>query len=276
MEHAVEQGDIWRACQTKDEPIRDWVRLAVARARATGSMAIFWLNEERAHDASLIAKVNQYLPEHDTSGLEIQILPPIEATRLSCERAKAGLDTISVTGNVLRDYLTDLFPIRNSAPAKMLSIVPLLKGGGLFEDRRLGAKHVQQFVGEGHLRWDSLGEFLALAVSLEDLAEKEKTGNARVKVLARHSTRRPARFSTTLSRHRRRSTNSTTGAATSTWRCTGLRPWPLGNVFGTPRPVRRPGHRTDGERADDRRRTTPPGDAKPTSVATTTRVRKKQ
>jgi isocitrate dehydrogenase len=185
MEHAVEQGDIWRACQTKDEPIRDWVRLAVARARATGAMAIFWLDKNRAHDASLIAKVNQYLPEHDTSGLEIQILPPIEATRLSCERAKAGLDTISVTGNVLRDYLTDLFPILElGTSAKMLSIVPLLKGGGLFETGAGGSapKHVQQFVGEGHLRWDSLGEFLALAVSLEDLAEK--TGNAKVKVLA--------------------------------------------------------------------------------------------
>ena len=185
MEHAVEVGDIWRACQTKDEPIRDWVRLAVARARATGSMAIFWLNEERAHDRSLIAKVNQYLPEHDTDGLEIQILPPIEASRLSCERAKAGLDTISVTGNVLRDYLTDLFPILElGTSAKMLSIVPLLKGGGLFETGAGGSapKHVQQFVQECHLRWDSLGEFLALAVSLEDLAEK--TGNAKVKVLA--------------------------------------------------------------------------------------------
>ncbi|MHC4875831.1 MAG: NADP-dependent isocitrate dehydrogenase [Planctomycetota bacterium] len=185
MEHAVEVGDIWRACQTKDEPIRDWVRLAVARARATGSMAIFWLNEERAHDRSLIAKVNQYLPEHDTDGLEIQILPPVEATRLSCERAKAGLDTISVTGNVLRDYLTDLFPILElGTSAKMLSIVPLLKGGGLFETGAGGSapKHVQQFVQEGHLRWDSLGEFLALAVSLEDLAEK--TGNAKVRILA--------------------------------------------------------------------------------------------
>ena len=185
MEHTVEVGDIWRACQTKDEPIRDWVRLAVARARATGSMAIFWLNEERAHDRSLIAKVNHYLPELDTDGLEIQILPPIEATRLSCERARAGLDTISVTGNVLRDYLTDLFPILElGTSAKMLSIVPLLKGGGLFETGAGGSapKHVQQFVQEGHLRWDSLGEFLALAVSLEDLAEK--TGNAKVKVLA--------------------------------------------------------------------------------------------
>jgi isocitrate dehydrogenase len=185
MEHSVEKGDIWRACQTKDEPIRDWVRLAVARARATGAMAIFWLNEQRAHDRSLIARVNQYLPEHDTSGLDIQILPPIEATRLSCERAKAGLDTISVTGNVLRDYLTDLFPILElGTSAKMLSIVPLLKGGGLFETGAGGSapKHVQQFVEEGHLRWDSLGEFLALAVSLEDLAAK--TGNARVKVLA--------------------------------------------------------------------------------------------
>ncbi|MBI1310508.1 NADP-dependent isocitrate dehydrogenase [bacterium] len=185
IEHAVEKGDIWRACQTKDEPIRDWVRLAVARARTTGSPAIFWLDENRAHDASLIGKVRQYLAEDDTSGLDIQILAPEDATRLSCERAKAGQDTISVTGNVLRDYLTDLFPILElGTSAKMLSIVPLLKGGGLFETGAGGSapKHVQQFLEEGHLRWDSLGEFLALAVSLEDLAQK--TGNAKIKVLA--------------------------------------------------------------------------------------------
>ena len=162
MEHAVQTGDIWRMCQTKDAPIRDWVRLAVSRARATGSTAIFWLNEQRAHDASLISKVNAYLPDHDTSGLDIRILPPVEATRVSCQRCKDGLDTISVTGNVLRDYLTDLFPILElGTSAKMLSIVPLLAGGGLFETGAGGSapKHVQQFVEEGHLRWDASESF---------------------------------------------------------------------------------------------------------------------
>ena len=185
LEHAVGAGDIWRMCQTKDEPIRDWVRLAVSRARATGAKAIFWLNGARAHDASLIAKVNEYLAQHDTDGLDIQILPLAEATRVTCQRCKDGLDTISVTGNVLRDYLTDLFPILElGTSAKMLSIVPLLKGGGLYETGAGGSapKHVQQFVEEGHLRWDSLGEFLALAVSLEELGEK--TGNARIGVIA--------------------------------------------------------------------------------------------
>lgn len=185
MQHSVGEGDIWRMCQTKDAPIRDWVRLAVSRARVTGSMAIFWLNADRAHDARLIAKVNEYLPEHDTDGLEIKILPPVEATKLTCQRCKDGLDTISVTGNVLRDYLTDLFPILElGTSAKMLSIVPLLAGGGLFETGAGGSapKHVQQFVEEGHLRWDSLGEFLALAVSLEDKAEK--TNNQKLKVVA--------------------------------------------------------------------------------------------
>lgn len=184
-EHDVEAGDIWRMCQTKDAPIRDWVKLAVNRARATGSMAIFWLNKDRAHDAALIEKVNQYLPEHDTDGLDIQILPPVEATTVSCQRCKDGLDTISVTGNVLRDYLTDLFPILElGTSAKMLSIVPLLAGGGLFETGAGGSapKHVEQFVEEGHLRWDSLGEFLALAVSLEDKAEK--TSNDKLKVVS--------------------------------------------------------------------------------------------
>ena len=185
LEHKVDVGDIWRMCQTKDEPIRDWVRLAVSRARATGAMAIFWLNEARAHDASLIAKVNEYLPQHDTEGLDIQILPLTEATKVTCQRCKDGLDTISVTGNVLRDYLTDLFPILElGTSAKMLSIVPLLKGGGLYETGAGGSapKHVQQFVEEGHLRWDSLGEFLALAVSLEELGEK--TGNNRIGIIA--------------------------------------------------------------------------------------------
>ena len=185
MQHAVEQGDIWRMCQTKDAPIRDWVRLAVSRARATGAAAIFWLNKDRAHDAQLIEKVDQYLPEHDTDGLDIQILPPVEAAKLTCQRCTDGLDSISVTGNVLRDYLTDLFPILElGTSAKMLSIVPLLAGGGLFETGAGGSapKHVQQFVEEGHLRWDSLGEFLALAVSIEDLAEK--SGNDKAKVIA--------------------------------------------------------------------------------------------
>jgi isocitrate dehydrogenase len=185
LEHAVEQGDIWRMCQTKDAPIRDWVKLAVSRARATGSPAIFWLDKQRPHDANLIAKVKQYLPSHDTNGLDIQILSPVEATRLTCRRCKDGKDTISVTGNVLRDYLTDLFPILElGTSAKMLSIVPLLAGGGLFETGAGGSapKHVQQFLEEGHLRWDSLGEFLALAVSLEDLGMK--TGDAKALVLA--------------------------------------------------------------------------------------------
>ena len=185
MEHAVEQGDIWRMCQTKDAPIRDWVKLAVQRARATGVTAIFWLDGERAHDANLIEKVRQYLPDHDTGGLDLQILPVVEATRLTCRRAKDGLDTVSVTGNVLRDYLTDLFPILElGTSAKMLSIVPLLAGGGLFETGAGGSapKHVQQFLEEGHLRWDSLGEFLALSVSLEDLAAR--TENQRLQVLA--------------------------------------------------------------------------------------------
>jgi len=186
MEHQVEVGDIWRMCQTKDAPIRDWVRLAVSRARATNATTIFWLDSERAHDRVLIQKVNQYLPEHDTSGLDIRTLAPVEACRISCERAKAGKDTISVTGNVLRDYLTDLFPILElGTSARMLSIVPLLAGGGLYETGAGGSapKHVQQFEKEGHLRWDSLGEFLALAVSLEDLAEK--TGNEKLATMAR-------------------------------------------------------------------------------------------
>jgi isocitrate dehydrogenase len=185
LEHAVEQGDIWRMCQTKDVAIRDWVKLAVTRAGATGSPAIFWLDEARAHDQVIIGKVNTYLADHDTRGMEISIHAPVEATRLTCQRSKDGLDTISVTGNVLRDYLTDLFPILElGTSAKMLSIVPLLAGGGLFETGAGGSapKHVQQFLAEGHLRWDSLGEFLALAVSLEDLGIK--TDNAKAKVLA--------------------------------------------------------------------------------------------
>lgn len=185
FEHEVGKGDIWRMCQTKDAPVKDWVGLAVRRAKATGNPAIFWLNKERAHDASLISKVEKYLPEFDTEGLEIKILSPVEATEYTLDRVKAGKDTISVTGNVLRDYLTDLFPILElGTSAKMLSIVPLLNGGGLFETGAGGSapKHVQQFVEENHLRWDSLGEFLALGVSIEDLAEKNN--NSKAKVLA--------------------------------------------------------------------------------------------
>lgn len=184
-EHKVEEGDIWRACQVKDAPIQDWVKLAVTRARATGAPAVFWLNKDRAHDAELIKKVNAYLPKHDTAGLEIKIMSPADACRFSIERMKEGKDTISCTGNVLRDYLTDLFPILEiGTSAKMLSIVPLLNGGGLFETGAGGSapKHVQQFQEEGYLRWDSLGEFLALAASLEHLA---KAGdNPVAKVLA--------------------------------------------------------------------------------------------
>ncbi|HAT59870.1 MAG TPA: NADP-dependent isocitrate dehydrogenase, partial [Opitutae bacterium] len=185
IEQPSEAGDIFRMCQVKDAPIQDWVKLAVNRSRATGSPAVFWLDENRAHDSQLIKKVNTYLPNHDINGLDIRILAPVEATRFSLERIKAGQDTISVTGNVLRDYLTDLFPILElGTSAKMLSIVPLMNGGGLFETGAGGSapKHVQQFESEGHLRWDSLGEFLALAVSLEHLANT--FGNAQAKILA--------------------------------------------------------------------------------------------
>ncbi|WP_434922705.1 NADP-dependent isocitrate dehydrogenase [Glutamicibacter sp. PAEs-4] len=185
IEHQVFAGDIWRACQTKDVAIRDWVKLAVNRARASQTPAVFWLDENRAHDAVLIGKVNEYLKEHDTDGLTIEILSPVEATKYSIERIRKGEDTISVTGNVLRDYLTDLFPILElGTSAKMLSIVPLLAGGGLFETGAGGSapKHVQQLVNENHLRWDSLGEFMALGASFEHLAVT--TGNARAQVLA--------------------------------------------------------------------------------------------
>ena len=195
MEHEVQVGDVWRMCQTRDLPIRDWVKLGVTRARQTGATAIFWLDQNRAHDANLIAKVNAYLQDHDTDGLDIQILAPVDAMRLSLQRAREGQDTISVTGNVLRDYLTDLFPILElGTSAKMLSIVPLLAGGGLFETGAGGSapKHVQQFIEEGHLRWDSLGEFLALAVSLEDLGYK--TDNPRAQTLAAALNRATAEF----------------------------------------------------------------------------------
>jgi isocitrate dehydrogenase len=185
LEQKVEEGDIFRMCQAKDIPVRDWVKLAVTRAKATGAPAVFWLDKNRAHDAQVIAKVEKYLKEHDTAGLDIRILPPVEAMRLSCDRIREGKDTISVTGNALRDYLTDLFPILEiGTSAKMLSIVPLLAGGGLFETGAGGSapKHVQQFVKEGYLRWDSLGEFTAFGASLEHVAAR--TGNAQTKVLA--------------------------------------------------------------------------------------------
>ena len=183
MEFAVEAGDIWRMCQVKDAPIRDWVKLAVTRARATGWPAVFWLDAQRAHDAQLITKVKQYLGDHDTDGLQIEIMSPVEATKFTLARCKAGENTISVTGNVLRDYLTDLFPILElGTSAKMLSIVPLMNGGGLFETGAGGSapKHVQQFNQENHLRWDSLGEFLALAVSLEHLSEVNENPKAKL------------------------------------------------------------------------------------------------
>lgn len=183
LEHNVEEGDIWRMCQVKDAPVKDWVKLAVSRAKATQTPAVFWLDEERAHDAELIKKVNTYLKNHDTEGLDIRILAPIEATKFTLKRMKEGKDTISVSGNVLRDYLTDLFPILEvGTSAKMLSIVPLMNGGGLFETGAGGSapKHVEQFLEEGHLRWDSLGEFLALAVSLEHYGEKNNNQKAMV------------------------------------------------------------------------------------------------
>ena len=195
LEHQVEEGDIWRMCQAKDAPIQDWVKLAVNRARATGSPALFWLNKNRAHDAELIKLVNRYLPQHNTQGLDIRIMSPADAIRLSLERIKEGKDTISVTGNVLRDYLTDLFPILEiGTSAKMLSIVPLLNGGGLFETGAGGSapKHVQQFQEEGYLRWDSLGEFLALAASLEHLSKA--SDNPSAKILADTLDRAKAKF----------------------------------------------------------------------------------
>ncbi|MGW0742184.1 NADP-dependent isocitrate dehydrogenase [Streptomyces sp. NPDC002817] len=195
IEQPVAEGDIFRACQTKDAPIKDWVKLAVTRARATGNPAVFWLDETRAHDANLIAKVNAYLPEHDTEGLDIRILAPVDATKLSVERIRRGEDTISVTGNVLRDYLTDLFPILElGTSAKMLSVVPLMAGGGLFETGAGGSapKHVQQLVKENYLRWDSLGEFFALVPSLEQYAAA--TDNPKAKVLADTLDRATATF----------------------------------------------------------------------------------
>jgi isocitrate dehydrogenase len=195
LEHSVEEGDIWRMCQVKDLPIQDWVKLAVNRARESGFPVVFWLNKNRAHDAELIQKVNLYLNDHDTNGLEIHIMPPVDATKFSIIRMKEGKDTISATGNVLRDYLTDLFPILEvGTSAKMYSIVPLMNGGGLYETGAGGSapKHVQQFMEEGHLRWDSLGEFLALAVSLEHLSKT--TNNPKAKVLAETLDKATAKF----------------------------------------------------------------------------------
>jgi len=195
LESAVEEGDIWRACQVKDAPIQDWVKLAVTRARATGIPAVFWLDKSRAHDAQIIEKVHKYLPNHDTTGLEISIMPVAEATTLSVERMREGKDTISVTGNILRDYNTDLFPILElNTSAKVLSIVPLMNGGGLFETGAGGSapKHAQQFLEEGHLRWDSLGEFLALAESLEYLGNT--TGNEKAKIFAKTLGQATAKF----------------------------------------------------------------------------------
>jgi isocitrate dehydrogenase len=186
LEQRVEPGDIFRACQAKDEAIRDWVKLGVTRARATGTPAVFWLDKDRGHDQQIIQKVETYLPEHDTTGLEIKIMKPVDAMKFSLERIRRGEDTIAVTGNVLRDYLTDLFPILElGTSARMLSIVPLLKGGGLFETGAGGSapKHVQQFLAEGHLRWDSLGEYCALVPSLELVAKN--TGNPRATLLAK-------------------------------------------------------------------------------------------
>ena len=228
LEHAVEAGDIWRACQTKDAAIQDWVKLAVSRARVTGAPAVFWLDPTRAHDAQLIEKVDAVPPRARHDGLQIEIMPPVEATRFSLERIRKGEDTISVTGNVLRDYLTDLFPILElGTSAKMLSIVPLMNGGGLFETGAGGSapKHVQQFVKENHLRWDSLGEFLALAASFEHLAARHRQPERP------DAGRHPRQGHRRAARQRQvavaqGAASSTTGAASSTWPCTGRRRWP--------------------------------------------------
>ena len=214
LEHSVEEGDIWRACQTKDAPIKDWVRLAVSRARATGDATVFWLDPDRGHDASIIAKVTEYLKDHDTSGLDLSIQKPVDAMKFSCARARAGKDTISVTGNVLRDYLTDLFPILElGTSAKMLSIVPLLAGGGLYETGAGGSapKHVEQFVKEGHLRWDSLGEYLAMGVSLEDLGERTNDPKAAMQVA--HTPSCPPYFTQDPHRHASRAVEAHGGEA---------------------------------------------------------------
>jgi len=227
IEHKVEEGDIWRMSRVKDIPIQDWVKLAVNRAKATGTPAVFWLDRQRAHDANVITKVGKYLKDYDTTGLEIKILGPIEAMRYSVERVRQGKDTISVTGNVLRDYLTDLFPIIElGTSAKMLSVVPLLAGGGLFETGAGGSapKHVQQFVKEGYLRWDSLGEFSALGASLSILLSITRI--PRVRSWPVLWTRRLPSFWTTISLRPVRSVRSTIVAAISIWPSTGQRRWP--------------------------------------------------
>ena len=267
-------------CQTKDVPIQDWVKLAVTRARASGSPAVFWLDEGRAHDAHLIAKVRAYLADHDTDGLDIQILSPVDAIAFSLERIRKGEDTISVTGNVLRDYLTDLFPILElGTSAKMLSVVPLINGGGLFETGAGGSapKHVQQLLKENYLRWDSLGEFLALAVSLEHFADV--TGNERARVLGRTLDRAtgdvPQREQVPVAGAW---AASTTAAATSTWRCTGRRSWPGRTTTPTwPRrsptwPGRSPTTRPRSTTSCSRCRAHPPTSAATTAPTTPRRL----
>ena len=251
-EHDVEAGDIWRACQVKDAPIKDWVKLAVSRARATAAPAVFWLDRDRAHDAQLIAKVETYLAEHDTDGLNIQIMAPAKAATFSCEQIVTGQDVVSVSGNVLRDYLTDLFPILEvGTSAKMLSIVPLMEGGGLFETGAGGSapKHVQQFEAEGHLRWDSLGEFLALAVSLEHLAGQ--TGNPAATSASSKLKEHPSRNATrSCSAHASRTWCSATARCASSERCTlslstTSRLWRRGSVAPTTVLVSSDTHRAD-------------------------------
>ncbi len=223
----MEAGDIFRMCQVKDAPIQDWVKLAVNRARLSDTPAVFWLDKNRAHDREIIDKVDRYLKDHDTSGLDIRIMAPLDAMRFSLERIRQGKDTISVTGNVLRDYLTDLFPILElGTSAKMLSIVPLMDGGGLFETGAGGSapKHVQQFQEEGYLRWDSLGEFLALGVSLEHLGQVSRT--RRPRFWRRRWTRQTPRSLRTIDLRPARWAKSTIAAATSTSRCIGRRRWP--------------------------------------------------
>ena len=228
IEHGVEEGDIWRACRTKDAPIRDWVKLGVTRARLSGMPGVFWLNENRAHDAELIKKVNAYLPDHDTSGLVPEDHGPgRSAAKYTTERIARGEDTISITGNVLRDYLTDLYPILEvGTSAKMLSIVPLMNGGGLFETGAGGSapKHVQQLQEENYLRWDSLGEFCALGASLEHLANAKDNGKAQILADALDKAIEGL-LDNDKSPARQASAASTTVAATSTSRSIGLRPW---------------------------------------------------
>jgi isocitrate dehydrogenase len=251
----VEEGDIWRMCQVKDAPIRDWVKLAVTRARNSGMPAIFWLDPYRPHENELIKKVKTYLKDHDTSGLDIQIMSQVRAMRYTLERVMRGLDTISVTGNILRDYLTDLFPIMElGTSAKMLSIVPLMAGGGMYETGAGGSapKHVKQLVEENHLRWDSLGEFLALAVSLEDLGIK--TGNAKAKILAKTLDEATGKLLDNNKSPSPVPVSSTTAAASSTSRCTGHRLWPHKPTIKNWQRISRRWPRPGRERAEDRRR----------------------